>query len=53
MLTAAHPEEPTVRVLPPEEALRTARPLPLRDEFVMKDISREDWAKFREALREA
>lgn len=50
--TAEHPEGSAVRVLPPEEALRSARPLSSVD-LVVEDVSAEDWAKLREALTEA
>jgi len=51
--TSEHPEESTVRVSRPEETLRNARPLPSREEMVVKGVSHEEWEKFRAALREA
>lgn len=42
-----------MRVLPPEEALRAARPLPSVERLVVEDVSAEDWANLREALTEA
>jgi hypothetical protein len=53
MSTVEQPEEPTVRVYPPDEALRHARPLPPRDRLVVEDISEEEWRAFQEALAEA
>jgi hypothetical protein len=47
------PEEPTVVVRPPDEALRRARPLPPRDDLVIPDVTAEEWARFMEALAEA
>jgi hypothetical protein len=43
-------DEPTVRVYPPEEALKRARPLPPRDRLVIEDVPDEEWAAFQEAL---
>jgi len=47
------PEEPTVRVYPPDEALKRARPLPPRDRLVIEDVPDEEWAAFQEALADA
>jgi hypothetical protein len=44
------PEQPTVRVYPPDEALKHARPLPSRDRLVIEDVPDEEWAAFQEAL---
>jgi hypothetical protein len=41
-----------LRVYPPDEALRSARPLPLREHLVIEDVSDEEWAAFLEALAE-
>jgi len=51
--TVEHSDEPTMIVLPPEEALRQARPLPSRERLVIEDVPLEDWTTFREALTEA
>ncbi len=53
MSTVEQPEEPTVRVYPPAEALKQARPLPPRDRLVLDDITDEEWKAFQEALAEA
>lgn len=53
MSTAEQPEEPTVRVYPPDEALKQARPLPHRDHLVVEGITDEEWKAFHEALAEA
>ncbi len=47
------PAEPAVRVYPPEEALRRARPLPRREDLVIEDVPEEEWAAFQEALARA
>jgi len=46
-------EEPVVRVYPPEEAVKRARPLPPRDRLVINDVPDDEWAAFQEALAEA
>ena len=46
------PGEPTLRVYPPDEALRSARPLPRREDLVIEDVPDEEWAAFLEALTE-
>ncbi|HVM13269.1 MAG TPA: hypothetical protein VM287_02955 [Egibacteraceae bacterium] len=53
MSTVEQPSEPTVRVYPPDEALKHARPLPPRDSLVIEDVSDEEWAAFQEALADA
>jgi hypothetical protein len=50
--TLEHPDEPTVTVLPPEEALGTARPLPARDVLAIEGLTDEEWRAFQEALAE-
>ena len=47
------PEEPHLLVLPPEEALAAARPLPDRDHLVIEGVSEEEWDVFFAALAEA
>jgi len=44
------PEEPAVRIYPPDEAIKRARPLPPRDRLVIEDVPDEEWAAFQEAL---
>jgi hypothetical protein len=46
------PGEPTLRVYPPDEALRSARPLPRREDLVIEDVSDAEWEAFLEALAE-
>ena len=53
MSTIEQPDEPTVRVYPPDAALKFARPLPPRDRLVLKDITDDEWKAFQEALAEA
>jgi hypothetical protein len=50
--TVEQPEEPTVKVYPPSEALKRARPLPPRDRLVIQDVPEEEWTAFQEALAE-
>jgi hypothetical protein len=51
--TVEQPKEPRVRVYPPDEALKRARPLPPRGRLVIEDVSDEEWKAFEEALAEA
>lgn len=46
------PDEPGLLVLPPEQALAAARPLPSRDRLVIEDVTDEEWATFFAALTE-
>jgi len=39
-------------VLPPDEALRRARPLPSDDELAIGGLTDDEWNAFREALAE-
>jgi hypothetical protein len=50
--TVEQPDEPRVHVYPPDEALKRARTLPRRDEFVIVDVPDDEWAAFQEALAE-
>jgi len=52
MSIAEQPDEPRVKVFPPEEALRHAKPLPPRDRLVIEDVPDDDWTAFQEALAE-
>lgn len=49
---AEQPESPSVKVYPPDEALRRAQPLPPRERLVIEDVSQDDWTAFQEALAE-
>lgn len=51
MSTVEQPDEPTVRVYPPDEALKRAKPLPAR--LQIEDVSDEEWKAFQEALIDA
>lgn len=53
MSTVEQPDEPTVRVYPPDEALRRAQPLQAHDLLQLKDVSDEEWKAFQEALTDA
>jgi hypothetical protein len=50
---AEQPDEPRVRVYPPDEALQRAQPLPSRERLVIEDVPQNDWTAFQEALAEA
>lgn len=39
-------------VLPPDEAVRRARPLPDGDEFALEDVTDDEWDEFQQALAE-
>lgn len=46
-----NPEEPTgLTVLPPEEALRRAKPLPTDDEMSIEGLADDEWNTFEKAL---
>jgi hypothetical protein len=54
MSTAEQPhDEPRVRVYPPEEALRRAKPLPPRERLVLDGVPDDEWQAFQEALADA
>jgi len=47
------PEEPVgLTVLPPEEALRRARPLPSDSEMAIEGLTEDEWKAFEQALAE-
>ncbi len=41
-----------MQVYAPDEARTHARPLPPREELVVKDVTDEEWKAFQEALAE-
>ena len=43
-------DEPVVQVLPAEEALRRAEPLPPREELVVEGVTDEQWDAFFQAI---
>jgi hypothetical protein len=48
-----HPEEPSgLTVLPPEEAMKRARPLPSDDEMVIEGLTDDEWTALEKALSE-
>jgi len=47
------PEELTVHLYPPEEALKRARRLPPRDERGIEGLTDEEWNAFQAALPDA
>lgn len=53
MSVVPHPEEPTgLTILPPEEALQHARPLPSDDEMAIEGLTDDEWNAFEKALAE-
>ena len=53
MSTVPNPREPArLTVLPPDEALRRARPLPGRGEFAIEGLTEDEWNAFEKALAE-
>jgi nucleoid-associated protein YgaU len=46
------PDDPRLRIFPPDEALRRARPLPPQEFFVLDGVPDEDWQAFEDALTE-
>jgi hypothetical protein len=51
MSVVPHPDEPTaLTVLPPEEALKHARPLPGDDEMAIDGLTDGEWEAFEKAL---
>lgn len=50
MSSAEQSEEPVVRIYPPDEAIRHARPLPSRDHLIIDDVPEDEWAAFQAAL---
>jgi hypothetical protein len=50
--TAEHQDPSGLEVLPPDEALRRAKPLPPPECMVLEDVSDDDWTAFQEALAE-
>lgn len=48
-----HPDEPIgLTVLPPDEALKQARPLPTDDEMAIDGLTDDEWKAFEAALAE-
>lgn len=48
-----HPDEPTgLTVLPPEEALKRAQPLPSDEEMAIDGLTDEEWKAFDKVLAE-
>lgn len=47
------PEEPGLRVLPPEEALLNARPLPSAEDLAIEGLTVEEWEALQAALADA
>ena len=53
MSVAPHPDEATALiVVPPEEALTRAQPLPTDDELVIEGLTDDEWSEFEKALAE-
>lgn len=53
MSIVPHPADPArLTVLPPEEALRRARPVPRDDEIAIDGLTDDEWKAFEKALAE-
>jgi hypothetical protein len=53
MSVVPSPEQPAgLVILPPDEALRLARPLPNDAEMAIEGLTDEEWAAFQQALAE-
>ncbi|MDA8057795.1 MAG: hypothetical protein M0032_07465 [Actinomycetota bacterium] len=53
MSVVPHPDEPTdLTVLPPEEALKRAQPLPSDEEMAIDGLTDEEWKAFDKVLAE-
>lgn len=50
MITREQPDQPHLLVLPPEQALAVARPLPEPDRLVIDGVTDEEWDVFFAAL---
>ena len=51
MAVVPNPDQPEVlTVVPPEEALRLARPLPDADEMAIEGLTDDEWEAFEQAL---
>lgn len=53
MSVVPHPDEHSgLTVLPPEEALKRARPLPSDDDMAIEGLTDDEWKAFENALTE-
>ena len=53
MAVVPNPDQPEVlTVVPPEEALRLARPLPDADDMAIEGLTDDEWEAFEQALAE-
>ena len=51
MAVVPNPDQPDVlTVVPPEEALRLARPLPDAEEMAIEGLTDDEWEAFEQAL---
>ena len=51
MAVVPNPDQPEVlTVVPPDEALRLARPLPGADEMAIDGLTDDEWEAFQQAL---
>lgn len=47
-----NPDQPSLTVLAPEEALKRALPLPSDDEMALEGLTEDEWTAFGQALAE-
>jgi len=53
MSIAPHPDEPAgLTVLPPDEALARALPVPSAEDLEIEGLTDQEWADFEQALTE-
>lgn len=50
--TAEHQDPSGLKVFPPDEALRRAKPFTPPERMALEDVSDDDWTAFQEALAE-
>jgi hypothetical protein len=50
MSVREEPQDSSLTVVQPAEALRRARPLPLPEDLVIEDVPEAQWEAFQEAL---
>ncbi len=53
MSVVPHPDEPvSLTLLPPDEALKAARPVPNLEELAIEGLTEAEWKAFEQALAE-
>lgn len=52
MSVVPNPDQPSLTVLAPEEALKRALPLPSDDDMALEGLTEDEWTAFEQALAE-